>query len=166
MKLKTYKVRVHIFSFVIFFLVAFAPFDRFFIHNYFLVWPYFNWELGFGSVPYKKSWQRLYIDQIDDQIFSPPISLNDYILNHSKKKLRWVATQHYKFFTMLSQANYNKDEKELRRVKGLIAGYWFSKMADREVRYHLAIVDIDPLAYKKDKSLLDKRVIFHDVYYK
>ncbi len=164
--MKNYRLRTAFLSFLLLFLIGMAPYSRFYIHNFFTYWPYFNWELGFGSIPYKKRLQIIYIDQIDDEVFSPPIPLNDYILNKAKRKLYWIPTQHYKMQTMLTQANHKKDLDEIKRVKSLIYKYWFQPISKRLVKYHLAIIEIEPMQYQKDGTILFKRVVLEDVFHK
>ncbi len=164
--MKSYYWRNIILSLLLFVLVGIAPFARFRLNNFFILWPYFDWELGFGSAPFTAQWQVIYIDQIDDQVFDPPIPLNKYLLEHAPGKSQWIPTQHYKMQTMLTQANHRKDKAELKRVKSLLAKYWFNPISKQMVKYHLAIIIIDPIEYKKSSNYLRKKVILRDVFTK
>jgi hypothetical protein len=164
--LKSYYLRSTFLSFTLFALIVMAPFVRFQLNNFFVLWPYFDWELGFGSVPFTTRWQVIYIDQIDEKVFTPPIPLNKYLLEHAPGKSQWIPTQHYKMQTMLAQAHRRKDNIELNRVKQLLAMYWFNPIAKYSVKYHLAIIVIDPVQYKKDSQYIHKKVLLSDVYTK
>lgn len=162
--MKTYKFRVFVLSSILSILLITTPYLRFNLDDFFILWPYFDWELGFGSIPYRPHWQVIYIDQVDDKIFDPPVPLNEYLTKHTDVEVYWVPTQHYKMQTMLAQANHRGDLDDVKRIKDLIYKYWFYPVSKRIVKYHLAIIEIDPIQYKKDQSILAKKVVLRDVF--
>ncbi len=157
--MRHYHIRNQIFILVIAVLIIFAPYDRFFVNNHFTFWPYFNWELGFGSVPFTAQWEVIFIDQVDDVKFDPPITLQEFVQkNGSAGTVGWIKTQDYKIQTMLAQANFEKDAESLERVKKLIANKWLNALSDRQVFYHLGILEIDPIIYSQTQKWLSKKV--------
>jgi hypothetical protein len=147
-----------------FLLILVAPFDRFYHADFIRAWPYFNWELGFGSIPYEKVWNIIFIDEIDGKKFDPPVRLSDYIQKNKSGQMYWIPTKHYIIQSMLAQAHYSKDQARIDRINRLIQKRWLNFLARQEVKYHLATLIIDPLKYRKDKTPLRSKIIRRERY--
>jgi hypothetical protein len=162
---KTYQCRKKIYYFVVIAIILLAPIDRFLNRSFHHYWPYFNWELGFGSVPFRTQLPMVYIEEIDQDRIEPPQNLYQFLLDtKSPEAGKWIQTQDYKLAMLMAQAVSRKDDAERDRLVHMIVHRWLRNSFKEQVKFYLALVYRDPLEYRKNQSTLHKEILYRHEY--
>lgn len=153
-----YHRQKYILSFLVFGIILLCPVYKYFRPNYLYLWPYYHWELGFGSVPYLSRKPTVFIVEVDGEVLSPPKRLNQYFRDNN---LLWHPTRDY-----LIQKNllWKIGTSEYEATKGIFEERFLKRTNAREIHYHIGEIIFNPITFYREKKWIKKKIEHKDVF--
>lgn len=141
--------RLRLFGAAVFVLaVVLAPFERFFMKAG-QSWPYYNWELGFGSIPKKADRWSLKITSVDGVPLNPPMSPAEFVRAHHGS---WFATQDYKILYRAASDLRGKPNPKDSKYLRILETMFFRQFGVQKASYTIFHAEVDPLEFRNEKT--------------